>query len=50
MMFSSKNGGKVTVEDKFPCAVCRKDVGGNSILFHFCMCWCLRFVVIIEVN
>ena len=42
MVISSKNNGKVTVEGKFPCAVCRKGIGSKSILsnlIQFCRCW-----------
>ena len=39
MMFSIENVGKVSVEDKFPCAVYRKGVSSNSILCRFCRCW-----------
>lgn len=45
-MFSSKNGGKVTVEDKFPCAVCRKDVGSSN----FSSIRCMNNVVVLEVK
>ena len=38
-MINSENAGKVTVEGKFPCAVCRKGVGSNSSLCQFCRCW-----------
>ena len=34
-MISSENDGKVTIEDKFPCAVCRKEEGSNSIPCQF---------------
>ena len=34
-----QNTGKVTLEEKFPCAVCRKCVGINSILCQFCRGW-----------
>ena len=30
---------KVSIEDKFPCAVCRKRVDSKSILCEFCKCW-----------
>ena len=39
MMSSDDNAGKVTEEGKFPCVVCRKIVGSNSILCQFCRCW-----------
>ena len=39
MKINSENAGQVTVEDKFPYAVCRKGVGSNSILSQFCRCW-----------
>ena len=32
IMSNSVNTGKVTIEGKFPCAVCRKFVGSNCIL------------------
>ena len=38
MMIICGNNGKVTVKSKFPCAVCRKDVGSSSILCRFCRC------------
>ena len=38
-MISSENTGKVTIEGKFPCAVCRKGVGSNSIPCQFCRNW-----------
>ena len=31
-MISSEKAGKVTIKAKFPCVVCRNDVGSNSIL------------------
>ena len=37
-MISSENGQKVA-ENKFPCAISRKGVGSNSILWPFCRCW-----------
>ena len=39
MVISFENAGKVTMEGKFPCVVCRKVVGINSILCQFCKCW-----------
>ena len=36
---SSENAEKVTMEGKFLCAVCRKDVRINSILCELCRCW-----------
>ena len=30
---------KARKEWKFPCAVCSKDTGSNSILCQFCKCW-----------
>ena len=39
MIISSENAGKVTTQGKFPCAVCRKGLGSNSILSTFCRCW-----------
>ena len=39
MMIRSKNAVKVTIDGKFPCAVCRKGVGSNFILCQFCRCW-----------
>ena len=38
MMISSKNAGKVTIKDKFPCALCRKSIASNSIFSQFCRC------------
>ena len=38
MKLNIENSGKVTIEDKFPCAVCRKGIGSNSILSQFCRC------------
>ena len=38
MKLSIENAGKVTIEGKFPCAVCRKGIGSNSILCQFCKC------------
>ena len=38
-MISDKNAGKVSIEEKIPCAVCRNGVGSNSILSQFCRCW-----------
>ena len=38
-IISSENDGKVTIEDKFPHAVCRKEEGSNSILWQFWTCW-----------
>ena len=35
MVISSENAGKVTVEGKFPCAVCRNSVSSNSISASF---------------
>ena len=35
---NSENAGKVTVLDKFPCAVFRNVVDSNSIFCQFCMC------------
>ena len=30
---------KVTIEGRFPCAVCRNGVESNSTLCQFCRCW-----------
>ena len=50
-MISGENGGKITVEGKFPGVVCRKGVGSNSILCQFCRCWVhKRHSGVIEVN
>ena len=38
MMTTSENGGKGTVENKFPCAVRAKSVGSNSFLCQFSKC------------
>ena len=35
MMISSEYTGKVTIEDNFLCAVCRKDVVSNAILNNY---------------
>ena len=32
IMSNSVNTGKVTIEGYFPCSVCRKSLGSNSIL------------------
>ena len=45
-VISSENTGKVTEVGKFLCTVCRKDVGSNYILCHFCRCWVHRKFVI----
>ena len=65
MMTSSENTGMVTTVGKFPCAVCRKSVDSNSIIFRFCRCCvnkrctlsygfagvgCIRDVVVLKVN
>ena len=34
-MIRSENVGKVTIENKFLCAICRKGVGSISILCQF---------------
>ena len=39
MVISSENAVTVSVEGKFPIAVCRQCVGSNSILFQFCRRW-----------
>ena len=39
MMISSEKTGKVTIEVKFPSALCRKGVGNNSTQDQFCSCW-----------
>ena len=39
IMIDSENAGTITVGGNFPCAVCRKCVGRNCILCHFCWCW-----------
>ena len=39
MIISSENGGKVTIEGRCLCAVCRKGVGSNSFFCQFCRCW-----------
>ena len=38
-MISNENVGKVTIEDKLLCVVCRKGESINSILWQFCRCW-----------
>ena len=42
MTISSENAGKVAMEGKFPCAVCKKCVGINSNLCQFCKCWDIK--------
>ena len=37
-MISGENAGKFMVEGKFPCAVYRKNVSRNSILYQFYKC------------
>ena len=39
IMINSESARKVKIESKFPCTVCRKGVGRNSILSQFCRCW-----------
>ena len=39
IMISSENARKVAIECKFPCAVCKKGSGSNSILSLFWSCW-----------
>ena len=41
-MTGCENGGKVTIEGKFLCAVYKKGVGINSILCQFCRCWAYK--------
>ena len=40
-MIIKENAGKVTVDGKFPCGVCKRvhAIGDNCILCHFCSCW-----------
>ena len=38
-MIISENAGKVAIERKFPCAICRKNAGSKSNLCQFCRCW-----------
>ena len=42
IMISSKNTGYLTEKGQFPCVVCRKDVGSNSILCQFYRCQVVR--------
>ena len=39
MIINSENAGKVTVEGKFRCVVCRKGVGSNFIFCQFFRIW-----------
>ena len=39
MIINSENAGKVTVEGKFRCVVCRKGVGSNFIFCQFFRSW-----------
>ena len=39
MIINFENVGKITEKGKFPCAVCRKGVGSNSILCQSSGCW-----------
>lgn len=39
MVISSENAVTVSVEGKFPIAVCRQCVGSNSILYQFSRRW-----------
>ena len=39
MIIGSKDTAKVTMEGKFPCVVCIKGIGINSILYQFTRCW-----------
>ena len=50
MTIGSENAGKLTMEGKFPYAVCRK--GADKIQYHasFAGAGCIRDVVILEVN
>ena len=38
-IISSENGGKNAIEAKFPCVICRNNVGSNSRICQFCRCW-----------
>ena len=38
-MISRADGGTAVVEGEWPCAVCRKGVGSNSILCGVCNKW-----------
>ena len=39
MMISNENVGKITIEGKFPCIICRKRVSSNSIFCQLCRWW-----------
>ena len=39
VMISSSNAGSVNKIGKFPCGVCHKGVGSNSIFCKSCKCW-----------
>ena len=49
-MISSENAGKVTIEGKFLCVVCRKGIGSNPIPASFAGIGCIRDVLVLEVN
>ena len=38
MMTNDDNGGKITVEGKFPFVLCKKNLGSNSIISQICRC------------
>ena len=46
-IISSENGGKNAIEAKFPCVICRNNVGSNA---SFVGVGCIRDLVVLEVN
>ena len=50
MMISNTNEEKGTVEGKFPCAVRRKSVRSNLIIFSFPGVVCMRDIMILEIK
>ena len=40
VMISSSSAGAVNKMGKYPCGVCHKGVGSNSIYCKSCKCWC----------
>ena len=50
MIISQENAGKVTIEGKFTCAICRKSVGTILSCVSFTGVGCIRDIVVLEVN
>lgn len=46
----SGNVGKVKIKGKFPCALCRKNVGSKTTYSSFAGVGFIRDVVVLEVN